>query len=115
MLDWTCDKDKDLYRYFFFTLNMKDYFFAIRNVCLLCPLEWVIQYPSVQEAGVGCWGQSNGKISVNSLQRLALFGWRYIGLKRLSWTRIFLEHVEDKIFFVVGQMSFVLACSYKFD
>lgn len=91
-----------------------DYFFAIRDVCLLCLLEWVIQYPSVQEAGVRCWGQSNGKRSVNSLQRLALFGWRYIGLERLSWTRSFLEHAEDKIFFVLGQMSFVLASSYKF-
>lgn len=101
---------------FFFTLNMKnDYFFAIRNVCLLCQLEWVIEYPSVQEAWVRCWGQPNGKISVNSLQRLALFGWRYIGFKRLSWTRRLLEHAEDKIFFVLGQMSSVLACSCKFD
>lgn len=100
----------------FFTLDMKDdYFFAIRDVCLLCLLEWVIQDLSVQEAGVRCWGQSNGKRSVNSvLQRLALFGWRYIGLENLSWTRRFLEHVEDKIFFVLGQMSFVLASSYKF-
>lgn len=90
-------------------------FFSVRNVCLLCQLEWVIRYPSVQEARVRCWGRSNGKISVNSPQRLALFGWRYIGFKRLCWTRSFLEHVEDKIFFVLGQMSFVLACSYKFD
>lgn len=47
--------------------------------------------------------------------RFARLGWRYVGLKRLSRTRSFLEHVEDKIFFVWGQMSFVLASSYKFD
>lgn len=37
----------------FFTLNMKDdYFFAIRDVCLLCLLEWVIQYLPCRKLGL---------------------------------------------------------------